>query len=102
MFVYVARANYLDKRLLSVPDNLNTEKRLNKMAILINGVNHKEVTVAAAVTATVTATVMATVMVTDMVMEEKAKNQKIKNGSFGAKIIIKPICWIHGILLIIQ
>ena len=43
MFVYVARSNFLDKHLLAVPDNLYTEKRLNNMAILINGINHKEI-----------------------------------------------------------
>ena len=37
LFIYVARANYLDKRLLSVPQALYTEKRLPNMAMLING-----------------------------------------------------------------
>ena len=36
MFVYVTRSNYLDKRLLVVPQNLHDQKRLNNMAILIN------------------------------------------------------------------
>lgn len=34
--IYVARANYLDKRLLSYPEMLYTEKRLPNMAMLIN------------------------------------------------------------------
>ncbi len=37
MFVYVARANYLDKRLLEIPQKLYVENRLPKLAMLING-----------------------------------------------------------------
>jgi len=36
LFVYVIRANYLDKRLLSVPKKMFENKRLPNMAILIN------------------------------------------------------------------
>lgn len=35
-FVYVARANYLDKRMLSLPERLYQEKKLPNMSILIN------------------------------------------------------------------
>lgn len=35
-FIYVARANYLDKRMLHVPDQLYREKKLSNMAMLIN------------------------------------------------------------------
>jgi capsular exopolysaccharide synthesis family protein len=37
MFIYVVRANYLDKRLLSIPKMMYEEKRLPNMAMLING-----------------------------------------------------------------
>ena len=36
LFVYVVRANYLDKRLLKVPRKLFKTKRLQNMAILLN------------------------------------------------------------------
>jgi len=39
LFVYVIRANYLDKRLLEVPKLLYNEKRLPNMAVLVNDVN---------------------------------------------------------------
>ncbi len=39
MFVYVTRANYLDKRMLEIPKSLYNEKRLPNMAVLLNGVN---------------------------------------------------------------
>ncbi len=42
MFVYVARADYLDKRLLSIPQNLYTDKRLPNMVMLINGSDYKK------------------------------------------------------------
>ena len=42
LFVYVARAGYLDKRLLAIPQNLYVEKRLPKMAMLINGSDYKK------------------------------------------------------------
>lgn len=42
LFIYVARANYLDKRLLAVPQNLYQEKRLPNMAMLINGSDHRK------------------------------------------------------------
>ncbi len=40
MFLYVTRANYLDKRMLEIPKNLYSEKRLPNMAILLNGVDN--------------------------------------------------------------
>ncbi|NJB83245.1 GumC family protein [Wenyingzhuangia aestuarii] len=40
MFLYVSRANYLDKRMLEVPERFYREKRLPNMAILINGLDH--------------------------------------------------------------
>jgi tyrosine-protein kinase Etk/Wzc len=36
-FIYVARANYLDKRMLHIAEHLYHEKRLSNMAILVNG-----------------------------------------------------------------
>ncbi|MFZ3273366.1 MAG: polysaccharide biosynthesis tyrosine autokinase [Lutibacter sp.] len=36
MFIYVVRANYLDKRLLSIPKMMYDDKRLPNMAMLIN------------------------------------------------------------------
>jgi len=39
LFVYVIRANYLDKRLLEVPKLLYNEKRLPNMAVLVNDVS---------------------------------------------------------------
>ena len=36
MFMYVVRANYLDKRLLAVPQELYNEKKLPNMAIVLN------------------------------------------------------------------
>lgn len=41
MFVYVVRANYLDKRMLEIPQSLYTEKRLPNMAVVLNDVNIK-------------------------------------------------------------
>lgn len=41
LFMYVARANYLDKRLLSVPQALYDEKRLPNMAIVLNDTDPK-------------------------------------------------------------
>ena len=41
MFMYVARANYLDKRLLEVPQNLYKEKRLPNMAMVLNATDPK-------------------------------------------------------------
>lgn len=41
-FVYVVRANYLDKRLLSIAETVFKEKRLSNMAILINGSDHSK------------------------------------------------------------
>lgn len=42
MFVYTVRANYLDKRLLTVPKNLYNEKRLPNMAIVLNDTDPKK------------------------------------------------------------
>ena len=36
MFIYVARANFLDKRLLNVAENLYDESKLKNMSILLN------------------------------------------------------------------
>jgi len=41
-FVYVVRAYYLDRRLLSVAEDLYKEKRLPNMAILINGTDKEK------------------------------------------------------------
>ncbi len=41
-FVYVVRANYLDKRLLSITETVFKEKRLSNMAVLINGSDHSK------------------------------------------------------------
>jgi Mrp family chromosome partitioning ATPase len=42
LFIYVARANYLDKRLLATPQNLYQDRRLPNMAMLINGSDYKK------------------------------------------------------------
>jgi capsular exopolysaccharide synthesis family protein len=42
LFVYVVRANYLDKRQLSIAQTAYDEKRLPKMTILLNGVTSKK------------------------------------------------------------
>lgn len=39
LFVYVVRAEMLDRRMLKVPHSLNAEKKLDNIAILINGIN---------------------------------------------------------------
>tara|TARA_R110002073_G_scaffold322276_2_gene498844 strand:+ start:27526 stop:29901 length:2376 start_codon:yes stop_codon:yes gene_type:complete len=41
MFMYVIRANYLDKRLLAVPQELYNEKKLPNMAIVLNDTDPK-------------------------------------------------------------
>jgi len=41
MFMYVIRANYLDKRLLAVPQDLYNEKKLPNMAIVLNDTDPK-------------------------------------------------------------
>lgn len=41
-FVYVVRANYLDRRLLSIAETAFKEKRLSNMAVLINGSDHSK------------------------------------------------------------
>jgi len=42
LFIYVVRANYLDKRLLEVPKIMYEEKRLPNMAMLINGTDFEK------------------------------------------------------------
>ncbi|MDO6760258.1 polysaccharide biosynthesis tyrosine autokinase [Tamlana sp. 2_MG-2023] len=42
MFLYITRANYLDKRLLDVPKQLYNEKRLPNMALVMNGTDPKK------------------------------------------------------------
>jgi len=41
-FIYVIRANYLDKRMLRYVSFLHKEKRLPNMALLLNGLDHKK------------------------------------------------------------
>jgi len=41
LFLYVVRANYLDKRLLTVPQALYNEKRLPNMALVLNDTDSK-------------------------------------------------------------
>lgn len=41
LFIYVARANYLDKRLLNIPENLFDEGKLKNMTMLLNCSDHK-------------------------------------------------------------
>lgn len=41
MFLYVTRANYLDKRMLIVPKTLYKEKKLPNMAIVLNGTDSR-------------------------------------------------------------
>lgn len=40
--IYVIKANYLDKRMLHIPEKLNKEQKLTHMAILINGSDHSK------------------------------------------------------------
>lgn len=42
MFMYVTRANYLDKRMLNVPQTLYNEKKLPNMAIVLNDTDMKK------------------------------------------------------------
>jgi len=41
MFIYVARANHLDKRLLHIPENLYNEEKLKNMTLLLNCSDYK-------------------------------------------------------------
>lgn len=41
-FIYVIRANFLDKRMLKYINFLHKERRLSNMALLLNGVDHKK------------------------------------------------------------
>ncbi len=40
--IYVVKANYLDKRMLHIPEKLHKEKKLQNMAMLINGSDHSK------------------------------------------------------------
>lgn len=40
LFIYVTRANYLDKRLLNIPENLYEEGKLKNMTMLLNCSDH--------------------------------------------------------------
>lgn len=40
--IYVVKANFLDKRMLHIPDRLHKEAKLKNMAILINGSDHSK------------------------------------------------------------
>lgn len=42
LFIYVIRANFLDKRLLKIPKDLYESKRLPNMAVLLNDTNYKK------------------------------------------------------------
>lgn len=42
LFIYVIRANYLDKRLLKIPINMYENNRLPNMALLLNDTNYKK------------------------------------------------------------
>ncbi|KGL64343.1 GumC family protein [Polaribacter sp. Hel1_85] len=42
MFMYVTRANYLDKRMLNIPQTLYNEKKLPNMAIVLNDTDMKK------------------------------------------------------------
>ena len=42
LFIYVVRANYLDKRLLKIPKKLHSEKRLSNMAVVMNGTDQEK------------------------------------------------------------
>lgn len=42
MFLYVVRAHFLDKRLLEIPKRLYAEKRLQNMAVIMNGSDLKK------------------------------------------------------------
>ncbi len=53
LFIYVIRANYLDKRLLKIPQMMYENKRLANMAILINDTDLRKKAMA-----TITAMVM--------------------------------------------
>lgn len=40
--IYVVKANFLDKRMLQIPDKLNRESKLTNMTFLINGSDHSK------------------------------------------------------------
>ena len=41
LFLYVIRNKHFDKRMLQIPENLYKQKRIKKMALLLNSVDHK-------------------------------------------------------------
>ncbi len=43
LFIYVIRANYMDKRMLEIPKLMYEEKRLPNMAVLVNDTNYEKV-----------------------------------------------------------
>jgi Mrp family chromosome partitioning ATPase len=42
LFIFVIRANFLDKRLLKIPKTMYENKRLPNMAVLINDTNYEK------------------------------------------------------------
>lgn len=42
LFIYVTRMNYLDKRLMEIPKNLHSERRIPNMAMLLNGTDYSK------------------------------------------------------------
>ncbi|MCA0931077.1 polysaccharide biosynthesis tyrosine autokinase [Lutimonas saemankumensis] len=40
--VYVIKANFLDKRMLHIPDKLNRQNKLSNMCLLLNGTDHSK------------------------------------------------------------
>ena len=40
--IYVIKANYLDKRMLHIPERMKKEEKLPNMALLINGTDHSK------------------------------------------------------------
>lgn len=43
LFLYIVRANYLDKRMLELPKELYQEKRLSQMALVLNDVGRNQI-----------------------------------------------------------
>jgi tyrosine-protein kinase Etk/Wzc len=41
-FIYVARANFLDKRLLTIPNKLHNEQKLPNMCLLLNDTDSRK------------------------------------------------------------
>ena len=42
LFIYVVRANYLDKRMLKIPKSMYANKRLPNMTLIVNDVDYKK------------------------------------------------------------